>query len=84
MTEARENLNAIVDATSQISELVAGITQATQQQTQQCQSVTQTMTEVAASANKTSVDSIEISTSFRQLLAMAQNLRSKSEQFKVD
>ncbi|NEQ29162.1 MAG: chemotaxis protein, partial [Microcoleus sp. SIO2G3] len=84
VTEARENLNAIVDATSQISQLVAGITQATQQQTQQCQSVTQTMTDVAAIANKTSGDSIEISTSFRHLLAMAQNLRSKSERFKVD
>jgi len=83
VSEARENLNAIVSATSQISQLVAGITQATQEQTQQCQSVTQTMTEVATIANKTSSDSVEISTSFQYLLAMAQNLQSKSEQFKV-
>ncbi len=84
VNDARENLNAIVDATSQISYLVAGITQATQEQTQQCQSVTQTMTEVAAIANKTSDDAVEIATSFKHLLGMSQNLRSKSEQFKVD
>ncbi|HEY9644098.1 MAG TPA: GAF domain-containing protein, partial [Coleofasciculaceae cyanobacterium] len=57
VTEARENLNAIVDATGQISELVASITYATQEQTQQFQSVTQTMTEVAEIANKTTEDS---------------------------
>ncbi|MBD1853825.1 GAF domain-containing protein [Leptolyngbya sp. FACHB-711] len=84
VNDARENLNAIVDATSQISYLVAGITQATQEQTHQCQSVTQTMTEVAAIANKTSGDAVEIATSFKHLLTMAQDLQSKSEQFKVD
>lgn len=84
VNEARENLNAIMNATSQISQLVAGITQATQEQAQQCQSVTQTVTEVATIANKTSEDSIAISESFQQLLTMAQNLQSKSEKFKVD
>ncbi|HEY9700225.1 MAG TPA: GAF domain-containing protein [Trichocoleus sp.] len=84
VNEARENLNAIMNATSQISQLVAGITQATQEQTQQCQSVTKTVTEVATIANKTSEDSVAISESFQQLLTMAQNLQAKSEQFKVD
>jgi len=84
VNDARESLNAIVNATSQISYLVAGITQATQEQTHQCQSVTQTMTEVAAIADKTSDDAVEIATSFKRLLTMAQDLRSKSEKFKVD
>jgi methyl-accepting chemotaxis protein PixJ len=82
--DTRQNLNAIVEATSQISQLVAGITQATQVQTQQFQSVTQTMTEVAAIANKTTEDSTEISTSFKELLTMAQNLQASADQFKVD
>ncbi|AFZ21478.1 GAF domain-containing protein [Allocoleopsis franciscana] len=84
VTNARQNLNAIVEATSQISQLVEGITQATQLQTDQFQSVTQTMTDVAAIANKTSEDSVEISTSFKELLAMAQNLQASADQFKVD
>jgi methyl-accepting chemotaxis protein PixJ len=82
--DTRQNLNAIVEATAQISQLVAGITQATQVQTQQFQSVTQTMTEVAAIANKTTEDSTEISTSFKELLTMAQNLQASADQFKVD
>jgi methyl-accepting chemotaxis protein PixJ len=84
VTNARQNLNAIVEATTQISQLVEGITQATQVQTQQFESVTQTMSEVAAIANKTSEDSIEITSSFKELLAMAQNLQSSADQFKVD
>ncbi len=84
VTDTRQNLNAIVEATTQISQLVAGITQATHLQTDQFQSVTQTMTEVAAIANKTSADSLEISTSFNELLAMAQNLQASADQFKVD
>lgn len=84
VNEARENLNAIVEATSQISQFVVGITQTTQEQTQQCQSVTQTMIDVAVIANKTSEDSVELSTSFQHLLSMAQDLQAKSEQFKVE
>ncbi|WP_290884066.1 GAF domain-containing protein [Fischerella sp.] len=84
VNEARQNLNAIVNATAQISELVTGITHATQEQTQQCQSLSQTMTKVAAIANKTSKDSITISASFKDLLTMAHDLQSKSEQFKVN
>jgi methyl-accepting chemotaxis protein PixJ len=84
VTDARQNLNEIVEATTQIRQLVNGITEATQVQTHQFQSVTQTMTEVAAIANKTSEESIEISTSFKELLAMAQNLQTSADQFKVD
>ncbi|NJO42606.1 MAG: GAF domain-containing protein [Cyanobacteria bacterium CRU_2_1] len=84
VTEARENLNAIVDATAQISQIVATITQATQEQTQQFQSVTQAMTDVATIANKTSEDSVTISTSLKELLEMAQSLQDKSDRFKVN
>ncbi|GAB1541068.1 hypothetical protein NUACC21_37380 [Scytonema sp. NUACC21] len=82
--DARQNLNAIVTATAQISQLVEGITQATQLQTQQFESVTQTMTEVATIANTTRENSIEISTSFKELRVMAQNLQTSADQFKVN
>ncbi len=84
VTEARENLSEIVMATAQISQLVSSITQATQVQTEQCQSVTHTMSQVAAIANKTSHDAAAISGAFKELLATAQDLQSKGEQFKVD
>jgi methyl-accepting chemotaxis protein PixJ len=84
VTDARQNLNAIIEATSRISQLVEGITNATQLQTKEFQSVTETMTEVAAIANKTSEDSQEISTSFKELLSMAQNLQVSADQFKVN
>lgn len=81
--EARQSLNDIVDATTQISELVAGITQATQTQTQQCQSVTLTMQDVAAIANQTSEDSVNISIAFQSLLTTAQGLQTTSQRFRV-
>jgi methyl-accepting chemotaxis protein PixJ len=83
VTDARQNLTAIVDATAQISDLVKGITQETQEQTQQFQLVTQTVTQVAAIASKTSEDSVSIATAFKDLLTMAKTLQSTSDQFKV-
>lgn len=84
VNEARQHLNAIVNATAQISQLATGITQATQAQTQQSKSVTQTMQQVAAIASQTSQNAATISASFQELLDMAQDLQSKSEQFKVE
>ncbi|KAF3887934.1 MULTISPECIES: GAF domain-containing protein [Nostocales] len=83
VTEVRQQLNAIVGATTQISELVERITQTTQVQNQQSQSITQAMTDVAAIANKTSADSIKLSACFKELLAMAQDLQRSASQFKV-
>ncbi|MEO0406623.1 MAG: GAF domain-containing protein [Cyanobacteria bacterium P01_A01_bin.135] len=84
VNEARQSLNAIIDATGQISQLVSGITAATQTQTHQCQSMTQTMREVADVANQTSEDSVNISTAFQTLLTTAQSLQSTSQQFRVN
>jgi methyl-accepting chemotaxis protein PixJ len=84
VNDTRQTLTAIVEATGQISQLVESITAATRQQTQQSQSVTKIMTEVAAIATHTSDDSVEISTSLKNLSAMAKNLQVGVEQFKVD
>ena len=84
VNETRQQLNEIVTATAQISQLVQGITQATQVQTQQSQLVTQAMSDVAAIANKNSTDSTHISASFQELLTTAQQLQASVGQFKVN
>ena len=83
VNETRQDLTAIVAATDQINKLIQGITQATQVQTEQSEAVTKTMTDLAAVANKTSADSVEISTSFQELLTTAQELEASVGQFKV-
>ncbi|HCF27722.1 MAG TPA: chemotaxis protein [Cyanobacteria bacterium UBA11049] len=84
VNETRQSLNAIVLATTQISELVQGITQTTLDQTQQSQTVIQVMTDVAANANQTAADSVQISDSFQELLATAEQLQSSVGRFKVN
>ncbi|MBD3884578.1 GAF domain-containing protein [Phormidium tenue FACHB-886] len=84
VTEAHRNLNAIVEATAQISQFVTGITQATQEQIQEFQRMQHTAAEVAAIAGKTSEDSTAMSMSFKELLAMAQDLQLRANQFKVE
>ena len=84
VNETRQSLNAIVESTAQISQLVQGITQSTLAQTQQSQSVTQTIADLASVATRTSAGSVQISHSFKELLAMAKDLQASVEQFKVN
>jgi methyl-accepting chemotaxis protein PixJ len=84
VVEARQQLNDIVAGTAQISDLVVEITQATQEQTQQFQTMTSIMTEVATIASKTSEDSVTILHSFEELLEMAQHLQATGDQFRVN
>jgi methyl-accepting chemotaxis protein PixJ len=84
VNETRQQLNAIVAATAQISKLVQGITKATQVQTDQSKLVTQAMSDVAEIASKTSQDSGQIAASFQELLSTAQKLQASVGQFKVN
>ncbi len=84
VNETRQNLNEIVEATAKISLLVEGITYATNLQKVEAESVTEVMTQVAAIANDTSSDSLTISASFKELLALAQKLQANVRQFKVN
>ncbi|MGA9379788.1 MAG: GAF domain-containing protein [Phormidium sp.] len=84
VNETRQNLNKIVGATAQIQDLVQGITQATQQETQQSKLVTEAMTSVARIANQTSENSLHISSSFQELLTMAEDLQSNVGKFKLN
>ena len=79
----RESLNEIVKATAEIRELVQGITSAADVQTQEAESVTRVMGQVAEIANATSQDSGRISVSFQELEKLAQNLQASVAKFKV-
>jgi methyl-accepting chemotaxis protein len=63
--------------------LVESITEATVVQSKASEAVTQTMTNVAASANKTSKEASLVSSSFEQLRKVAQTLQEDVGQFKV-
>jgi methyl-accepting chemotaxis protein PixJ len=82
--ETRQSLNAIVAATTEISELVQGITQSNQSQIQQSESASQTMSDLAVVATKTSDDAVQISASFKELLKMAEALQASVGKFKVN
>ncbi len=83
VNETRESLTAIVDATAEISQLVAGINKTAELQKAEEQEVTEVMNLVAAIANDTNADSRQIAASFQELLAMARNLEESAAQFKV-
>ena len=81
--ETRKSLNQITVASIQISELVEAITRSAIEQSQTSQTVTQTMSQVAAISDKTSSEAAQVSDSFRELLAVAQSLQESVRQFKV-
>ncbi|MHC5596814.1 MAG: GAF domain-containing protein [Nostoc sp.] len=83
VSDTRQNLNAIVSATAEISQLIQRITAATQKQMAQSVTVTKSMQDVAEIANKTFAESQEIATVFQDLSKMAQELLTTAGKFKV-
>ncbi|MEH1924840.1 GAF domain-containing protein [Nostoc sp.] len=83
VSDTRQNLNAIVSATAEISQLIERITAATQKQMAQSVTVTKSMQDVAGIANKTFAESQEIATVFQDLSGMAQELLTTADKFKV-
>jgi methyl-accepting chemotaxis protein len=81
--ETRQSLNKITAASSKINLLVEAITQATVVQSEASESVTQSMTNVAQIANKTSKEAGIVSSSFEELLTVAQTLQEDVRRFKV-
>ncbi|MEH2292752.1 GAF domain-containing protein [Nostoc sp.] len=84
VNDTRQNLNAIVSATAEISQLIERITAATQKQMAQSVTVTKSMQDVAGIANKTFAESQEIATVFQDLSGMAQDLLTTAGKFKVN
>ncbi|MEH2099257.1 MAG: GAF domain-containing protein [Nostoc sp.] len=83
VSDTRQNLNAIVSATAEISQLIERITAATQKQMAQSVTVTKSMQDVAGIANKTFAESQEIANVFQDLSGMAQELLTTADKFKV-
>ena len=81
--ETRQSLNKITAVSTEISQLVAAIASAAVAQSKASESVTSTMTGVATIAEATSTEASNVSASFTQLLAVAQDLQSSVGQFKV-
>ncbi len=81
--ETRQSLNKIADASAQISVLVEAIASAAVVQSHASESVTQTMSGVAAIASKNSSEANLVSVSFKELLVVAQELQASVGQFKV-
>ncbi len=63
VSDARQNLTAIVEATDQISQLIAEITQTTHKQADEFKVVTQTMSTATEIANQTSESSNDLAQS---------------------
>ncbi|MEL6457193.1 MAG: GAF domain-containing protein [Cyanobacteria bacterium J06621_15] len=84
VSETRQNLNDIVDATAEISELLQRITDATQTQMLQSVSATASMKDVAQISQKTSTEANSIASVFQQLSEMGQELLASVSKFKVN
>jgi twitching motility protein PilJ len=81
--ETRQSLNKIAAVSTQINELVGAIAQAASTQSQASEVVTQTMSDVAMIATKTSAEATQVSVSINELLTVAQELQSSVGQFKL-
>ncbi|MGK7872473.1 MAG: methyl-accepting chemotaxis protein [Xenococcaceae cyanobacterium] len=81
--ETRQSLNQIAAASAQINQLVEAIAQAAVEQAQTSETVTETMADVAAIAENTSKSATKVSASFKELLAVADQLQEDVAKFKV-
>lgn len=80
---SRHRMQNLVDASSRIQDLVAAITNATNQQSQDSQSVTGMMGEVTEIAQNTAELATSVAQSFEELLVIANQLQESVGQFKV-
>ncbi|WP_315789142.1 methyl-accepting chemotaxis protein [Fischerella sp. JS2] len=81
--DTRQSLNQITAVSSEISQRVTTISQATISQSQTSEAVTRTMQDVALIANQTSTQANQVLSSFEQLRQVAQLLQESIGQFKV-
>jgi methyl-accepting chemotaxis protein PixJ len=83
VNNTRHNLNEIVAATTNISQLIEQITAATQTQKTRSVSVTTSMQQVAEISHNTVAQAQALAAVFQQLLATAKDLLTTAGQFKV-
>ncbi|MBW4618013.1 MAG: cache domain-containing protein [Cyanosarcina radialis HA8281-LM2] len=82
--ETKQSLTKITAVSAQIGALVDAIAQAAAAQSQTSETVTQTMSKVAAMSDKTLEEATQVSSSFKELLAVAEELQASASQFKVN
>jgi len=82
--DTRQRLNQINAISEEISNLVKAISEASVVQSQASEAVTQRMNDVAAIASQTSDEATQVSTAFKQLMSVADELQTSVGQFKVN
>ena len=82
--KTRFSLIEIADVSQEIDRIVAEIAVATVEQSRDSEVVSQTMKQVAAISDKTATEAGEVSASFKELLAVAQQLKDSVAKFKVN
>ena len=81
--QTRQSLNKITATSAEISALVEAIASAAVAQSKVSESVTQTISDVAAIAQHNSTEATLVATSFKELLTVATELQASAGQFKV-
>jgi methyl-accepting chemotaxis protein PixJ len=81
--ETKQSLTKITAVSSQIGALVDAIAQAAAAQSQNSEAVTQSMSKVATMSDKTLEEATQVSSSFKDLLAVAEELQASASKFKV-
>ncbi|RMF23246.1 MAG: GAF domain-containing protein [Cyanobacteria bacterium J083] len=81
--ETRQSLNNIAAVSLRINELVGAIAKAAAQQSQNSQEVTHSMSQIAQISNQTTAEAADVSESFKELLAVAEELQKTVSKFKV-
>jgi twitching motility protein PilJ len=81
--ESRDKLSQIAQASGQVNRLVREIAQSASDQTKTSEVVSKTMLAVANTVKDTSSESRQVAQSFKELLAVAQELQVTVSQFKL-
>lgn len=83
MESAKQSLEQILQVSHQIDQIVHSISEATVSQVSTSNTVTQLMTTIAQVAKHTSSSSLEVSSSLRETVSIAQSLEQSVQTFKV-
>lgn len=82
--ETRQTLNQIASMSTQLNQLVNSIAFSASEQSHASQAINQILDEVTNMASTTSISATDVSTSFKKLLAVTQQLQERVNQLKVN
>ena len=83
VTDTRQNLTAVVEATGKISALIEGITRTTHRQSSEFKDVAATVDEATHIAQQTSQNSEQLAQAIQQLIDTARELQASTDKFTV-